>query len=53
MKIFKLLGFAIFSLLAANSVQAQLGCDRACLTGYIDTYFTALTTNNATTVPLA
>ncbi len=53
MKIFKLLGFAIFSLLAANSVQAQLGCDRTCLTGYIDTYFTALTTNNATTVPLA
>ncbi|MES2625036.1 MAG: hypothetical protein V4628_07150 [Pseudomonadota bacterium] len=39
--------------IAASSANAQLSCDRACLTGYIDTYFSALTANNAATVPLA
>lgn len=32
---------------------AQIGCDRACLTGFMDTYFNALYANNPSAVPLA
>lgn len=39
--------------MAATSAYAQIGCDRACLTGYVDTYFAALIANDATPVPLA
>ncbi len=39
--------------LAASAANAQIGCDRACLTGYVDTYFNALTANDAAPVPLA
>jgi hypothetical protein len=38
---------------AAPAAHAQIGCDRACLTGYIDTYFNALIANDARPVPLA
>ncbi len=43
----------LLGLLACNPVNAQIGCDRACLTGYIDAWFTGLTTNNTSAVPLA
>lgn len=33
-------------LLATGPVQAQPGCDRACLSGYIDTWFAALHAND-------
>jgi len=36
-----------------NAAQAQIGCDRACLTGYVDAWFKGLTSNNTTVVPLA
>jgi len=39
--------------LLASSAHAQIGCDRACLTGYVDKYFDALTANDAARVPLA
>lgn len=45
--------FVATSCFAATTATAQIGCDRSCLTGYIDTYFNALTANNATPVPLA
>lgn len=45
--------FAVAAALATTVASAQIGCDRACLTGYIDTYFNALTSNNAAPVPLA
>lgn len=38
---------------AATAAHAQIGCDRACLTVYIDTYFNALIANDARPVPLA
>jgi hypothetical protein len=34
-------------------VHAKPACDRACLTGFVDTYFTALAANRAGSVPLA
>jgi len=34
-------------------VGAKPACDRACLTGFVDAYYTALATNRAATVPLA
>jgi hypothetical protein len=34
-------------------VHAQSACNRACLTGVVDTYFKALTANTPATVPLA
>jgi hypothetical protein len=42
-----------FGCLVTTTAHAQIGCDRACLTGYIDTYFNALLANDATPVPLA
>jgi hypothetical protein len=39
--------------LAASTANAQIGCNRACLTGYIDSYFNALTANDTSSVPLA
>jgi hypothetical protein len=39
--------------IALQPVQAKTACDRACLTGFLDTFFNALTANKAGTVPLA
>jgi len=42
------------TVLASMTTQAQpAGCDRACLTGTIDSYFTALKTHNAQALPQA
>jgi hypothetical protein len=38
---------------AAGIVHAKPACDRACLTGFADTYFKALVDNRAGAVPLA
>jgi hypothetical protein len=39
--------------LSATTAHAQIGCDRACLTAYVDLYFNALIANDASPVPLA
>jgi hypothetical protein len=44
---------SLFGMLAFNSAHAQIGCDRACLTGYVDAWFNGLTSNTTTGVPLA
>jgi hypothetical protein len=49
----KIIGAGVLALLACSTVQAQIGCDRACLTGYVDTWFKGLTSNNTAGVPLA
>ena len=41
-----LLGFA-------GSSNAQIGCDRACLSGFMDSYLNALYANNPAVVPVA
>lgn len=43
----------IISLAGATQVQAQIGCDRACLTGYVDAWFAGLHANDARRVPVA
>jgi hypothetical protein len=43
----------MLSCLSATAAHAQIGCDRACLTGHVDTYFKALIANDAAPVPLA
>jgi hypothetical protein len=48
-----LLSLALVSTLAAPLAQAQIGCDRACLTGYVDAWFKGLTSNDARAVPVA
>jgi len=42
-----------FTAVAAPRAQATAGCNRACLTGVVDTYFKALTANTPAIVPLA
>ncbi|MFB3778984.1 MAG: hypothetical protein ACE141_15300 [Bryobacteraceae bacterium] len=44
---------AVIAAVTALGAQAQVACDRACLTGYIDTYFAALAANNPSALPLA
>jgi hypothetical protein len=39
--------------LACGVADAQTNCDRACLTGFVDTYFDALAMNDGGRVPLA
>lgn len=39
-------------LLGPNQAQAQLGCDRACLTGYVDAWFAGLIANDPRSVPV-
>lgn len=41
------------ALLGAGSAQAQIGCDRACLTGFVDAWFAGLHANATSGVPLA
>ncbi len=52
MKIIKIT-ILIAALGFTGAVNAQIGCDRACLSGHLDTYFNALISNNPNTVPLA
>ena len=44
---------AAMALVMAAGAQAQGTCDRACLTGYIDAYFTALKANDPSALPMA
>lgn len=44
-------GICLF--LGANAASAQIGCDRDCLTGFMDTYLQALNANDPAAVPLA
>ena len=44
---------AILGLLAGGGASAQTDCNRACLTGFVDTFYTALAANTPATVPLA
>ena len=37
----------------SGQAAAQIGCERACLSGHLDTYFNALTANTPNAVPLA
>jgi hypothetical protein len=47
-------GFAgALAVIAAGTIDAKAACDRACLTGFADTYFKALVDNRAGAVPLA
>jgi hypothetical protein len=42
-----------FAAVAAPRAQSPAACNRACLTGFADTYFKALTANTPASVPLA
>jgi hypothetical protein len=44
---------AVAVMAAVLTAQSKSACDRACLTGFVDTYLTALVGNTPTTVPLA
>jgi hypothetical protein len=44
---------AVLAVVIASGVHAQGVCDRACLTGYIDTYFKALAAGNPSALPMA
>lgn len=44
---------AVATLGAQSTAQSTLGCNRACLTGFVDTYFKALAANTPAAVPLA
>jgi len=52
MKIFRLMSLVLL-VCYTSLVQAQIGCDRDCLSGHLDTYLDALVNNNPNTVPLA
>ena len=39
--------------IAVSAIEARAECNRACLTGFVDTYFQALTANAPGKVPLA
>src|SRR5215510_15893204 len=39
--------------IAVSAIEARAECNRACLTGFVDTYFQALTANAPAKVPLA
>jgi hypothetical protein len=45
------LGLALLG--SSSATQAQIGCDRACLTGFIDAWFAGLHANAGSGVPLA
>ena len=57
MRLIRIAGFAaalaIATVTAARAGAAKPACDRACLTGFIDTYFKALAANTPGAVPLA
>jgi len=44
---------AALAVAASGAISAKADCNRACLTGFIDTYLKALAANTAGTVPLA
>src|SRR5687768_15164548 len=48
-----LVAAGILCLSFINVAHAQIGCDRACLTGYIDAWFNGLLKNDAAGIPLA
>jgi hypothetical protein len=49
----RIIGAGLLGLCAMNTAQAQIGCDRACLTGYVDAWFKGLTSNDTSGVPMA
>jgi len=53
----KLIGIAgavaALAIIIAAAPEAKTACDRACLTGFVDTYFTALAADTPNAVPLA
>ena len=53
MRTARAVSLAAASLMMAGPVSAQNACDRACLTGFVDTYFDALVANRPGAVPLA
>jgi hypothetical protein len=53
MKALAMAAVAATALTATGTVDAQAACDRECLTGFVDTYFAALASNDAGAVPLA
>lgn len=44
---------ALLAMSAVHAADAATTCDRACLTGFLDTYYKALTANTPASVPLA
>jgi hypothetical protein len=44
---------ALLGLVAVDAADSKKACDRACLTGFADTYFKALAANTPAAVPLA
>src|SRR6185369_11420642 len=44
---------ALLSALAVAAIEARTDCNRACLTGVVDSYLKALTANTPAAVPLA
>ena len=44
---------AALAVIGIDTGHAATACDRACLTGFVDTYFNALAANNPGAVPLA
>src|SRR5262245_5372603 len=46
-------GLVVVMMIAASAIEARAECNRACLTGFVDTYFQALTANAPAKVPLA
>ena len=43
----------VLVMIAVATPNAKPACDRACLTGFVDTYFNALAANNPAAVPLS
>lgn len=46
-------GPSTLSYSSTDAAEARTACNRACLTGFVDTYFKALTANTPATVPLS
>ena len=50
----RVIGIVAVAALGASGAQAaQVGCDRACLAGVMDTYLNALLSHSAASLPLA
>jgi hypothetical protein len=53
MKLSCILAITVTALVSLVNIRAEEDCDRACLTGFVDTYFSALAVNRPQNVPLA